>query len=302
MSNARALCVSAPAEIASTPVSAIARTVSSLTPPLASSRALLATRRTASAILATSILSSRIHSGPAAIAASRSSSESTSTSTGMPGVRARIAATPSAERSPLACQCLAVVVFDHRHYGQVAAVVGRPATPDRVLFKVPEARGRLAGVEDHRLRAGCTSWTNCEAIVAVPDSRWRKFNATRSACNSARTGPRTSARISPLCEGGLRLASSSSNSNRRVESPGTWPSRHRDPGQHPVLLREEHAPSTAGPRPPLPMWWRPRRHGPPPALPGRAGQSAPQPAVQASLRNTWCRLHRRSSVSGKSRR
>src|SRR5439155_13041411 len=63
MSRAGAEWVSAPTEITSTPVSAMARTVSRVTPPLASTSARPATCSTALAMSATLKLSSRITSG-----------------------------------------------------------------------------------------------------------------------------------------------------------------------------------------------------------------------------------------------
>src|SRR5439155_1596173 len=83
-SRERAECVSAPTETKSTPVSAIARTVSSATPPDASSSARPSTSEAARASTGGGMLSSRIRSAPAASASSTWSRVSHSTSTGTP--------------------------------------------------------------------------------------------------------------------------------------------------------------------------------------------------------------------------
>ena len=75
-----ALWVSHPEEIRSTPVAAMAFTVSKVIPPEASVSMRPATRATASAICATVMLSSNTASAPVARASSSCASESTSTS------------------------------------------------------------------------------------------------------------------------------------------------------------------------------------------------------------------------------
>ena len=80
MSSDGAEWVSAPTEMRSTPVSATARTVASVMPPLASVIARPPTRATASRSSSTDMLSSRTASAPAVSAASSCSNVSTSTS------------------------------------------------------------------------------------------------------------------------------------------------------------------------------------------------------------------------------
>src|SRR3954452_24857169 len=83
-SRERAEWVSAPIEMKSTPVSAIERMVSSVTPPEASSVARPAVIATASRMSAGGMLSSRMESAPAASASRSPSRSSTSTWTGTP--------------------------------------------------------------------------------------------------------------------------------------------------------------------------------------------------------------------------
>ncbi|MNX78257.1 hypothetical protein D3C86_1098360 [compost metagenome] len=80
MSRLPALCVSAPTEMKSTPVSATRRMVASVMPPEASVSAFPSINATASRIVSGVMLSSMMMSAPAASASRTMSSDSVSTS------------------------------------------------------------------------------------------------------------------------------------------------------------------------------------------------------------------------------
>ena len=150
MSNTVTEWVSAPTEMKSTPVSATSRARSRVSPPDASSEARPAVIRTASAMVALSMLSSRIRSQPAS-SSSRSWSRSvTSTSTG----QTRVGRADRLERRHHAAGGDHVVVLDHRHVGQAEPVVDPAAAPDGVLLQGAVAGQRLAGVEHPGAGAG----------------------------------------------------------------------------------------------------------------------------------------------------
>ena len=142
--------MSAPTLMKSTPVSAIARTVSSVTPPDASSSARPSTSSTAPRRRSRSMLSSRIRPAPAASASSTSASVAHSTSTVTPAGAAGQRAPgglphPAGQRR--------VVLLDQHGVVEAAPVVGAAAGAHRLLLEVAQAGRGLAGVEDPRARA-----------------------------------------------------------------------------------------------------------------------------------------------------
>ena len=144
-------CVSAPTEMTSTPVSAIARTVSSDTPPDASTVARPPTCSTPRRRSSSEKLSSMIVPIPAASTGSIWSRRSTSTSTCVVcGSRAIAPCSAAVTETPFCGEHGEVVVLGHDGVRQRVAVVVAAAVDDGVPLERPQARRRLAGVGDAR--------------------------------------------------------------------------------------------------------------------------------------------------------
>ena len=200
MSSAGAECVSRPIEMKSTPVAAIARTLSSVMPPDASTSARPATISTQLRISSTSMLSSRMMSAPPSSASRqhRRGSSLRPRCACVCGAVWRASATTSARSSmPRERDGGDVVVLDQHAGRQVEAVVLAAAAAHGVALELAQARRRLARVEDdrpscrRRRRRTRASASRCRTGAAGSSARRARVDRI------AASGPSTSARSVP---------------------------------------------------------------------------------------------------------
>src|SRR5262249_15852888 len=227
MSRARTEWVSAPTEMASTPVSATSRTVSIVMPPDASSRARPFVIRTAWRSISGCMLSSRTISARAASASSSWASVSASTSTGRPGCSLRSSST-AAVTDPATARWLSLI--STASSSPRRWLVPPPhATAALSSSRSPGAVLRVSSTSTPVPRTASTYW--CVA-VAIPDIRCNRFSAVRSAVSSARSeawnratvsGTRSTQVPSPASSSMVAWASSRRTVANAVSSPHTTP-------------------------------------------------------------------------------
>ena len=253
--GARAECVSAPIEMKSTPVSATARTLSSVMPPEASSFARPAANSYCFCAPARShvVEQDRVRAGGERLAALARACRTPP----------RPANQPSAARSTAARIAAGepeVVVLDQNPVVEPEAVVRSASAPDRVLLDCPQPGRRLSGVEDRRAGAG-------DGVhVAAGQRRYARQPAEQVqrqplATRGARARSRRAARSRPAvsmpsvasasnlrsgsssCED--RLARARVRRRRRAPSAGSSPSAVTSSGTTASLVRSPAPRSSA---------------------------------------------------------
>ena len=195
MSNTTTEWVSAPTETKSTPVAPMRAARSIVIPPLASSGTRPPVRRTASAISSSLMLSSRIRSGGSG-RASRSSSWSsvvTSTSTGSPGCRPRMASS-AGSTPPAAMTWLSLTIA-------MSWRLERWLTPppQRTAYFCSARRpGSVLRVSSTRVGDPSSASTQREVAVAMPERWHARLRAVRSATSIRWVSPSTRITTSPF--------------------------------------------------------------------------------------------------------
>ena len=187
--------VSAPTETKSTPVAPMRAARSRVIPPLASSGTCPAVRRTATVITSSVMLSSRIRSGGRGRASSSSSCASvvTSTSTGRPGNRPRIASSAGIT-PPAAMTWLSLTIAMSWRL-----VRWLTPPPQRTAYFCSARRpGNVLRVSSTRVGEPSRASTQRAVAVATPE-RWQaRLRAVRSATSRRWVRPATRITTSPF--------------------------------------------------------------------------------------------------------
>ena len=232
MSRAFTEWVSAPMDTMSTPVSATARSVSSVMPPLASSRARPATK-----------IHRRLHSGAVHVVQHddvRPGLQRLPHLVQVAGLHLQLdhmAQLFSDGRHRLgdAAGRVDVIVLEHGAVGQVEAMVFPAAHCHRVFLQGAQAGQGLAGVGDGRVGFPPPAGHTGRVALATPDMCCRRLRAVRSPLSRQRVEPSSSAMMSPVRHPASRPAAGFRT--RRWD-----PAARRPAGQPPVR------------RPPPPPW------------------------------------------------
>ena len=234
MSAAGAEWVIAPTDTYSAPVRASSGRRSRVTPPEISIFARPRLKRTASRMSSTVMLSTKMQSTPGSRAASTSVRLRVSTSIGISWSSARIRLTASAI-PPASLTWLSLM----RMPSSRATRWLTPPPARTACF----SRTRRVGVV---LRVSSTvtvpplASTKRRVSVAIPDSRWRKFKAVRSAVNSAVAKPATVA--TPIARrAALAVAAVAIDRHVRIQLPKGF-GRDIQASQHARGLDDDHAP------------------------------------------------------------
>ena len=242
-SSAGALWVSAPTEMNCTPVLATSRSVSSVTPPLASSSARPATRRHRRAQLRrrSCCRAGSAARRPPAPRRPRSSVAALDLERQLRGARPRPPhrlAHPAGERG--------VVLLDQDRVVEPGAVVGRRRRRRPRPSPAPAARASSCACRGSGRRCPRRRATQRAASVATPDSRCRKFSAVRSAGEERPRRARRPEHRAPVAPHALRgqpaRLDASGSSARNVASAASRPKT--TPGAFWVIVARARASAT----------------------------------------------------------